>query len=198
MQIDGLNLKKTKMKILKLLFCILLFSSCSSKLKIINIHTPTSGMNLKKNFYLKDKATFTRLKGEWLWTNASDTLTLKIIPKYKIKYDEKVSHFENAYYDTAIIEIKYIKNGITIFNSIDNKTDEVCLKVTPYKIYTDIFYLNNFCKEVLDTSYLIFMDGGDSLSLLNPALEKENVLLKKEGEYDVVIPNSIMLDRVMQ
>ena len=184
------------MKILKLLFCIFLFYSCSSKLKIINIHTPTYGMNLKKNFYLKDKATFTRLKGEWLWTNASDTLTLKIIPKYKIKYDEKVSHFENAYYDTADIEVKYIKNGITVYN---DKNNGRCLVPSPFKIQIDMFYLFNFCNLRSNSpSYLIFMAGGNSLSLLSPYVENEKVLLKKEGEYEVVIPHSIVLDRVMQ
>ena len=42
------------------------------------------------------------------------------------------------------------------------------------------------------------MAGGNSLSLLSPYVENEKVLLKKEGEYEVVIPHSIVLDRVMQ
>ncbi|TVZ21791.1 hypothetical protein JM84_0671 [Dokdonia sp. Hel_I_63] len=187
------------MKILKLLFCILLFSSCSSKLKIIDIHKPTYKKISKKDFYMKDKnRSFERLKGQWLWTNASDTLTLKITPKYKIKYDEKVSHFENAYYDTADIEVKYIKNGITVYNDI-NKNNGQCLVPSPFKIHIDMFYLFNFCNLRSNSpSYLIFMAGGNSLSLLSPYVENEKVLLKKEGEYEVVIPHSIVLDRVMQ
>ena len=155
--------------------------------------------NIQKNFYLKDKnKSFERLSGEWLWTNTSDTLILQITPRYKEKYDEKVSGYRNAYYDTAIIKVKYTKNGITIYDDLEKDIDKICLKPYTFKILTDFFYLKNLCTKAFSNSYIVFMKGGKSLSLFTNHAKKEKVLLKKEGEYEVVIPNSIILDKVIE
>ncbi|TVZ21797.1 hypothetical protein JM84_0677 [Dokdonia sp. Hel_I_63] len=186
------------MKILKLLFCIFLFYSCSSKIKIIDIHKTTDNENLKKNYYLKDKnRSFERLSGKWLWSNNIDSLIIEATPFYKKRRQSPVRDYENVFYDTCILNVKYVKKGETIIDNIGPSKGDSCLVVSPFKVQTNVFYLKNRCQKD-NGSYLALRGDNEQLFFISPYVKQERVLVKKEGEYEVVIPHSIVLDRVMQ
>lgn len=149
------------------------------------------------NYYLKDESlSYEQLKGEWLWTNKSDTLTLKIVPIYKKKYDENIySKRQNAYYDTALIQAKFSKQGDVIVNQISYPENDVCLFAQPLGIYTTMFYVYNKCRiGVFDQPVLMF--AGNDLVLVNKWNEEEGVFFEKDGEYKIVIPRTITLKRL--
>lgn len=183
-------------KILKLLMVSFLFCACSSQVKTINMHTSLSNKNLKKNFYLKDEnRSFERLKGTWVWTSKKDSLIIESIPIYKKPYDKTLNTYENAYYDSGVLNVRYVKDGEVILDRIGKKTTKNCLIISPFKVQTNVFYLNNFCKKD-NGSYLILRGDNEQLFLVSPYTEKEKVLLSKDGEYEIVIPHSIVLDRI--
>ena len=190
------------MKILKLLLCLLLFCACSPKLKIVSIHKPTYKKELKNNFYLKDKSkSFERLSGKWIWSSDTDTLIIEATPIYKKpRLKNPFSHNSynnNAFYDTCILNVKYIKEGKIIVNNIGPSKRDSCLVVSPFKIQTNVFYLKNRCQKD-NGSYLTLRGDNEQLFLISPYVIKERVLVKKEGKYEVVIPHSIVLDKVIE
>lgn len=186
-------------KISCIIFIASILSSCSPKLKVYRIHVPRYGKKkLTKNFYMKDHGrSFENLKGTWMWSNSTDTLTLKIKPYYKKPYESKIFDYENAFYDSSSIKMKYVKNGKIVFDNLDEDILDSCLYARTFEIHTDMFYLNNRCNSKFTGAYLIFMNDFNGLSLLGRATDR-TVLLKKENEYEVVIPNSIILDRIIE
>ena len=127
-----------------------------------------------------------------MWVNKSDSLILK----FKSNFKKPLEGCENCFYDTSIMTIKYIENGKIIFNNLNVKADENCFLVKTTINNTNMFHLDNFCKSHTD-SYLIFMRGVKSLCLLSPFVERNRRLLKTEDGAEIVIPNSIILDRVV-
>ena len=167
-----------------------------AKIKIIDIHTNIYRKGLRKNFYLKDKSkSFETLKGTWVWSNDTDSLIVESLPVYRKPYESPNKNTKNAYYDSGVLNIKYIKDGKLIFDNTNKGIVESCLVTSPFKVQTNVFYLNNHCKGD-SGSYLILRGDFQQLFLVSPYTEKEKVLLEKEGEYKVVIPHSIVLDKV--
>ena len=178
----------------KLVFFIiaLIFISCSTKLKIYDSCQLTK--NNDKNFYYKDtEYSYEILKGTWIWTNEKDTLYVKATPIYK----KPIKKFKNSFYDVGALSLKYIKNGKVIYDGLNDNLEKSCLladKTTTNN--RNMFILTNSCSTYL-YSYLLFMRGAQSLALLSPLVDKNKILLKTEDGTEIVIPNSIILDRVV-
>ena len=178
---------------------MLLLSLCNNKLHVYSIHELLYKTELKNNFYLKDKnRSFENLKGKWIWENDNESLILGFNPNYKKVYTRKFTKHNNAYYDDSDIKIKYIKNDSTIYNNLNNGLSENCIKVKNFKIYTNLFFLKNNCNENHDLSYMALMNNFKSLCIINPSTDNRNfILFETEDGTEIVILNSIILDRVV-
>jgi hypothetical protein len=149
----------------------------------------------KDNFYIKDfSGSNERLKGKWIWTNNKDTLVLKFTPIYKMKYDERVFNYKNAYYDTNKINIKYIEKGNVLFDNLEEGSLENCLFANHLEILTTMFYLYNKCESGI-FNHPVLMIVGNDLVLVNKWNEDMGVLIEGK-EYKVKIPRTFTLKRL--
>tara|TARA_R110000868_G_C10775693_1_gene755091 strand:- start:84 stop:644 length:561 start_codon:yes stop_codon:yes gene_type:complete len=181
---------------LTILMAVVLFTGCSSKLKIYNLYGLMEDTKIKKdNYYLKDVHNYyKRLKGTWVWANKSDTLLFEINPVYK-KRIPKMYPFDNrnTYYDINEISFKFISDNGLILNEY-NSTNNNCLIASPMGIYTNKFYLYNSCYNQSGSPILMYV--GNDLVLIHDWNEEEGVFLEKEGEYKIIIPRIIILKRM--
>jgi hypothetical protein len=93
------------MKKLIIITTLILFVS------FVKAQPPTSGSNQANNFINK-------FVGDWIWTNGSDTLILKL-RKYNIDFSD--------YTEDVLMGVhKYVKNGLVLDNSF-NKLDSIVL-----------------------------------------------------------------------
>ena len=186
------------MKYILTITIAILFFNCKPKLKIYDTYALMKDIHKRDdNFYVKDiSKNYRHLKGNWQWTNELDTLIIEIKPIFKKKLGENYyPPKKNAFYDTNQINVKFIKNGEVIVDQI-NIEHENCLYVDHLGVNTNMFYVYERCTG---PNYVkpILMFVGNDLLLINRWNEKEGVFIKKEGAYEVKIPRTITLKRML-
>ena len=188
------------MKYILILLATILFFSCKPNLKIYDAHGLLKPIKIRKdNYYIKESnGSNTRLKGSWVWTNNNDTLLLKSTPIIKKKYgeDNLPTPKKNVYHDFNQISLKYVKDGKVIVDNLSSN-DNNCLIANHLEVLTNMFYVYDKCSTDAYIEPPVLMFVGNDLLLINQWNEKEGVFIKKEGAYEVKIPRTITLKRML-
>lgn len=185
------------MRVFIIICLTILFFGCSPKLKVYSIHSLMEDKKIREdNFYLRDKSnTYERLKGTYLWSNGLDTLILKFTPIYKKKITGgHLNPPKNAFFDTNEIKLRHVKDGKVIFDNFEHDYTKVCLYADHFGVYTTQFYFYNRCDGKPGGPLILFLR--DDILLVNQFVPDYYTLLKKEGEYEVVIPRNIVLKNI--
>ena len=102
-----------------ILFTITLFIgllSCKAQSPIIAIEDRTPPYN--EGVYYKDiNGVFDPFIGTWIWQDGNSSITIEIV---KIEMEHREGHKINEYRDNLYGQIKYIENGVEIFNTLNS------------------------------------------------------------------------------
>ncbi|MBV7267944.1 DUF6705 family protein [Winogradskyella luteola] len=105
------------MKQLILILSIITTLSCKVQSPIV----PIDSDEYSENIYYRDiDGVFDPFIGTWVWQDGNNSITIEIVKLEQVYYE---GHNYKEYRDRLIGKIKYIENGVEIFNTLSYSND---------------------------------------------------------------------------
>ncbi|MBV7267943.1 DUF6705 family protein [Winogradskyella luteola] len=112
------------MKQLILILSIITTLSCKAQSPIVPIEEKSNNP-YSENIYYKDvNGIYDPYIGTWVWQDGNSSITIEIVKLEQVYYEV---HTRKLYKDRLIGRIKYIENGVEIFNTLSNSDDDFTL-----------------------------------------------------------------------